>query len=271
MSEATPARSLFHESRRSFLLRKLHSLTGALPVGGFLLFHFWTNAKALQGQERFDSAVAEISHMPYLPVLEIGLVVLPLAFHALYGVKLVLEGKPNVGSYTFSRNWMYTLQRVTGVLAFAFIGFHLWSYWAQKWLGRMAPEEFYPRLCADMASTVGGVPVIALVYLFGIAVSVFHFANGLWGFCFSWGVTVSRRAQRMAAVVFGALGLVVFLFGANTVIYFATGAPFPGTPGPSAEGGRTCADIASSSTGSTGAPARASVGAGAGVGAPASH
>ncbi|AUX27078.1 succinate dehydrogenase [Sorangium cellulosum] len=243
MSEATPARSLSHESRRSFLLRKLHSLTGAIPVGGFLVFHFWTNAKALQGQERFDDAVAEIARMPYLPALEIGLVVLPLAFHALYGVKLALEGKPNVGKYTYSRNWMYTMQRVTGVLAFAFIGFHMWEYWAQKWLGRMAPEEFYPRLCANMASTVGGVPVIALVYLFGIAASVFHFANGLWGFCFSWGITVSRRAQRMAAVAFGVVGLLVFLLGANTVIYFATGAALPGTASAAADGARTCADL----------------------------
>jgi succinate dehydrogenase / fumarate reductase, cytochrome b subunit len=244
VSEAATARSLFHESRRPFLLRKLHSLTGALPVGGFLLFHFWTNAKALQGQERFDAAVAEISHMPYLPVLELGLVILPLAFHALYGVKLVLEGKPNVGSYTFSRNWMYTLQRTTGVLAFAFIGFHLWEYWGQKWLGRMSPEEFYPRLCANMASTVGGVPAVALVYILGVAASVFHFANGLWGFCFSWGVTVSRRAQQTAAIVFGLAGLLVFLLGANTAIYFATGAALPGTASAADAGARTCADIA---------------------------
>jgi succinate dehydrogenase/fumarate reductase cytochrome b subunit (b558 family) len=243
VSEASNAKSLFHKSRRPFLLRKLHSLTGALPVGGFLLFHLWTNAKAMQGQERYDSAVAEIGHMPYLPVLELGLILLPLAFHALYGVKLVLEGKPNVGSYTFSRNWMYTVQRVTGVLAFAFIGFHLWEYWGQKVLGRITPDQFYPRLCANMASTTFGIPLLALVYILGVAACVFHFANGLWGFCFSWGITISRRAQRGAAVVFGVAGLAVFLLGANTAIYFATGAAFPGTLSASNAGARTCADL----------------------------
>jgi succinate dehydrogenase/fumarate reductase cytochrome b subunit (b558 family) len=258
VSEATTARSLFDKSRRSFLLRKLHSLTGVLPVGGFLLFHLWTNAKALQGQERFDDAVAEIGHMPYLPLIELGLILLPLAFHALYGIKLVFEGKPNVGSYTFSRNWMYTMQRVTGVLAFAFIGFHLWEYWGQKSLGRMAPEEFYPRLCANMASTTFGVPLIALIYIFGIAASVFHFANGLWGFCFSWGLTVSRRAQQTAAVVFGVAGMAIFLLGANTAVYFATGATFPGAFSSASAGARTCAEIT--------AP-----GAGAALGAPAVH
>jgi len=245
VSEPSTAKSLFDKSRRPFLLRKLHSLTGVIPVGGFLVFHLWTNAKAMQGQEQFDHAVADISHMPYLPVLEAG-ILLPLLFHAVYGVKLALEGKPNVGAYTYSRNWMYTLQRVTGILAFAFIGYHTWEYWAQKVLGRMTAEQFYPALCANMSSTVKGVPIVALVYILGIAASVFHFANGLWGFCFSWGITVSRRSQMGAATVFGLLGVAVFLLGANTAIYFATNSVFPGRFfGSSGETGvtRTCADV----------------------------
>jgi len=247
VSEPATATSFFDKSRRPFLLRKLHSLTGVVPVGGFLLFHLWTNALALQGQARFDEAVAGINHMPYVALLEWGVILAPLAFHALYGVKLALEGKPNVGHYTFSRNWMYTLQRVTGIIAFAFIGYHLWEYWGQKTLGRMAPEQFYPALCANMSSTVKGVPVVALVYILGIAASVFHFANGLWGFCFSWGITVSRRAQRMSATAFGLAGLLVFLLGANTAIYFATGAriplPFAAATGPEKGALRSCADI----------------------------
>lgn len=250
MSEAHTAKSLFHKSRRHFLLRKLHSLSGVIPVGGFMLFHLWTNAKALQGQERFDEAVADISHMPYVPVLEIGLILLPLAFHALYGVKLAFEGKPNVGRYPYSRNWMYTMQRVTGLLAFAFICFHLYEYWWKKLVGKLTKEQFYPALCASLSSTMGGVPVIALVYLVGIAACVFHFANGLWGFCFSWGITVSRRAQLMAATVLGVCGILIFLLGANTVFYFARGAALFGdsahSPRSAAVGARTCADLPSS-------------------------
>jgi succinate dehydrogenase / fumarate reductase cytochrome b subunit len=230
-SKSTFAELFGDKSRRAFLLRKLHSLAGALPVGGFLVFHFWTNAKALQGQEVFDQAIGEIAHMPYLPVLEWGLVLLPLLFHALYGVKLAMEGKPNVGRYPHSRNWMYTLQRVTGILAFAFIAFHLYEYWGQKVAGKMTHHEFYGALSSNLSSTVRGVPVHALVYVFGIAACVFHFANGLWGFCFSWGITVSRRSQQAAAVVFGVVGLVVFLLGANTALHFATGSALPGTFG----------------------------------------
>lgn len=247
MSEDSSAnantKSFFDKSRRPYLMRKLHSLTGVLPVGAFMCFHLFENAKALQGQQQFDEAVSGISHMPYLPVLEWGAILLPLMFHAGYGIKLALEGKPNVGRYTYSRNWMYALQRVTGVLALLFILFHLYEYWWQKQIGKLAAEQFYPQLCANMSSTMGGVPVVALVYVLGIAACVFHFANGLWGFAFSWGLTVSRRSQRLAAVVLGVLGLLVFILGANTAVYFATGSRFPSFGAADGKGGRTCAEI----------------------------
>jgi succinate dehydrogenase/fumarate reductase cytochrome b subunit (b558 family) len=188
-----------------------------------MCFHLWENSRALQGQREFDEAVSGINRMPYLPFLEWGMILLPLLFHAGYGIKLAFESKPNVGHYTYSRNWMYTLQRTTGLLAFAFILFHLSEYWWHKLVGKLAPEQFYPELCKNMSATVGPVPVVALVYILGVAACVFHFTNGLWGFCFSWGITVSRRSQQMAATVFGVVGVILFVLGANTAIYFATG------------------------------------------------
>ena len=224
MSEAAALESpVFTKNHRAFLWRKLHSLSGVLPVGGFLVFHLWENSTALQGQERFDEAVNGINRMPYLPILEWGLILLPLAFHAIFGVWIALHGKPNVARYTYSRNWMYFLQRVTGLIAFAFIGYHLWEYWGHKMVGSMTPDQFYPALCENMSRTTAGIPIVALIYIVGISAAVFHLANGLWGFCFSWGITVSRKSQRMAAVVFGVLGLVVLFLGLNTTFYFARG------------------------------------------------
>ena len=52
---------------------------------------------------------------------------------------------------------------------------------------------------------------------------VFHLANGLWGFCATWGVFRSRQTQRWASWSFAALGA-LFFAGWFTVIYhFATG------------------------------------------------
>ena len=219
-------------SRQSFLLRRLHSLSGIFPVGIFLVSHLWTNAKALKGQLFFDRAVADINHLPLLPLLEIFGIFLPLAFHALYGVKLAFDARVNVVRYPYSRNVLYTVQRTTGLVAFAFIAWHLWEFRIQKLLGNMSVDAFYPTLEAHLSSTYHGFPVLAVVYLVGIAASVVHFANGLFTFSFSWGICLTRRSQRLFALAFGLLGAVIFVMGMQTTLYFATGAQFPAAPDP---------------------------------------
>ena len=220
------------QQRRSFLLRRLHSLSGVFPVGVFLVAHLWTNAKALKGQPHFDRAVADINHLPLLPFLEVFGIFIPLTFHALYGVRLALAGSSNVVRYPYSRNLLYTLQRVTGLVALAFIVWHLAEFRIPKLFGRMSADAFYPTLEARLSSTYGGLPALAFVYLTGIAASVVHFANGLHTFCFSWGLCTTRRSQRMFATAFGLLGLLVFVMGAQTTLYFATGLEIPTGPDP---------------------------------------
>jgi succinate dehydrogenase/fumarate reductase cytochrome b subunit (b558 family) len=219
-------------SQRSFLLRRLHSLSGVFPVGVFLVSHLWTNAKALHGQPSFDRAVAGINHLPLLAGIEIFGIFLPLAFHAIYGVKLAFDGRINVARYPYSRNVLYTLQRATGLVAFAFIAWHLWEFRVPKLLGKMTTDAFYPTLEAHLSSTYRGFPLLAVVYLVGIAVSVVHFANGLFTFSFSWGLCTTRRSQRLFATGFGLFGVLVFVMGAQTALYFATGAQFPRAPDP---------------------------------------
>ena len=38
-------------------------------------------------------------------------------------------------------------------------------------------------------------------YLVGIISAIFHFANGLWSFLVSWGITVSPRSQVISTYV----------------------------------------------------------------------
>lgn len=257
MSEGARALTAWTPDRRAFLLRKLHSLTGVVPVGAFLVEHLWTNATALGGQAQFDEAVLGIQRIPMLPVVETLFIFAPLTFHAVYGVWLSRQAKPNVAHYTYSRNWAYLLQRITGVLTFLFILVHLWDYRIQKWLYGMTTESFYPELAKHLSDVRYGVPWYGILYLVGVASAVFHFANGLVGFCASWGITTTRRAQSRATVLFGIFGFVLFLLGANTVLYFATGTrlyiPMGDTPAPS------CApdpSTRSSSTSPTRSPVR---------------
>jgi succinate dehydrogenase/fumarate reductase cytochrome b subunit (b558 family) len=229
LSRASGTRSPAHQiggtsTSRAFLLRKLHSLSGVAPVGVFLVVHLWTNARVLGGRDSFDEGVRHIQELPALPLIEVFGILLPLAFHALYGVKLAFEARSNVASYGYTRNWLFVAQRGTGLVALAFVLYHLWELRIQKALGNLGPEAFYDVLAGQLSSTWRGVPVIALVYLVGLAASAFHFANGLWGFCASWGLVVSRPAQRTAATVFSLGGFALFALGAATTLHLATGA-----------------------------------------------
>lgn len=202
--------------RRHFAMRRLHSLSGVAPVGLFLVVHLWTNARAIYGRDAFNHAVGEIQGTPLLAWVEVLAIMLPLAFHAIYGVVIAAQGSANVGRYGYTRNWMYLLQRVTGVVAFAFIALHLWQFRVQKALGAMAWQEFY----GDLGRSLGA-PAMFAVYLVGITASVFHFANGLWLFGNTWGVTVGARSMRRSALACGALGLVLWALGFNTLLHFS--------------------------------------------------
>ncbi len=217
-----------------FLLRKLHSLSGVLPVGAFLVEHLWTNASALRGQASFDGAVDEIQKIPALGVIEVFGILLPLAFHAGYGVVLMREAEPNVDRYPLGKNWLYVAQRVTGVITLLFVLWHLWEIRVQKWLFGMATHSFFPVLSAHLSSTWHGVPLLSLFYLIGVGSAVFHFANGLWGFAASWGLVTTRAAMARVRVAGAALGVLMFLVGEATVLYFATGSSPFGEPPPAA-------------------------------------
>lgn len=210
--------------RRAFLLRKLHSLSGVVPLGFFLGMHLWTNAAALGGQAAYERAARNIEELPALPELEVLLVFLPLAVHALYGVALAFEGRPNAARYPFAANFWYVLQRVTGLVALGFVLWHLSEYRIPKLFGHLDAQAFYPMLSARLSSTSWGVPWAALGYLFGVTACSVHLANGLLGVCTSWGIVVSTRGRRIASFAAGAIGLGMIALGLATTFRFATGA-----------------------------------------------
>jgi succinate dehydrogenase/fumarate reductase cytochrome b subunit (b558 family) len=203
-------------NRRYFFLRRLHSLSGVVPVGVFLVEHLWTNARAVYGRDAFNRAVGDIQALPLLVYIELFGIVLPLAFHALYGVVIALQGSVNVQRYGYTRNWMYLLQRLSGVVVLLFVGVHLWQYRVAKMLGRVAWADFYHQLSVDLNRGA-----IFALYVTGVTASVFHFANGLWLFGNSWGITLSERAQRRSAVVCSVLGFALWALALNTLLHFA--------------------------------------------------
>ena len=70
----------------SFLWHKLHSLSGIIPIGAFLVEHIISNFEALNGPLAYAQQVKFLNSLPLVRVLEWAFIFIPLAFHALYGV-----------------------------------------------------------------------------------------------------------------------------------------------------------------------------------------
>jgi succinate dehydrogenase/fumarate reductase cytochrome b subunit (b558 family) len=200
----------------SFVWRRLHSLTGIVPVGFFLLFHTFENMTALRGEAAYNSAIAKLAEMlptPWFYLVEVGVILLPLLFHGLYGVFLAFEGSPNPGAYVYRRNYLYLLQRVTGVLVLAFVVYHVITlrvHLTMRGLGAGVPGHEGYVAFADLVQAMASPGVLAL-YVVGIVSAGFHFGNGLSGFLWTWGVAVGERSRRGFELLGWALSLAVAL------------------------------------------------------------
>jgi succinate dehydrogenase / fumarate reductase cytochrome b subunit len=198
-----------------FLLLKVHSLTGLVPIGLFLTFHFLINSLRTVGVLPYQWSIDVINNLPFLIWIEISIIYIPLLFHSFVGIYITQVAKLNVIRYRYPRNWMYVLQRVTGAVVFVFLIYHMGTTVAPKlWYGHHLFEAapFLIDVMNQEFTTWTG----RTIYLVGILSATFHFANGLWAFCISWGIIVGPRAQRNASIVFMLFG------GALTVLGFAT-------------------------------------------------
>lgn len=184
---------------REFLNRRLHSLLGVVPIGLFLIVHLTVNHFAVNGAGAFNKAASFMEHLPYLLFLAIVFIYLPLLFHAIYGLYIAFTASSNVGRLGFFRNWMYLFQRISGVLVLIFLVFHIYETRIQVALGHAVDYN----LMADLLSS----PWMLWFYIIGTIATIFHFSNGLWSFCVSWGITQSPRSQQISSYVV----LVIFI------------------------------------------------------------
>jgi succinate dehydrogenase / fumarate reductase cytochrome b subunit len=205
----------------TFVFRKLHQLTGILPLGVFLLEHFYTNSKAMTGAADFNNAVRDLQSIPYVIFIEIGGIFIPLIYHAVYGLFITWEMRPNNVSYPYPRNWFYTIQRITGMILFFFITFHVlnFRFGLIPGLNEISVAE-HPNQAFDIVSGEFASNIIFVVYLVGITATVWHLANGLWLFAVDWGIVIGERAQRMTGYACIAIGLLLLVVGINAQVAF---------------------------------------------------
>lgn len=206
---------------KTFLLRKLHQLTGIVPLGMFFLVHIYTNSTAINGAKVFNEHVQGIHDMPYLLFVEIGGIFLPLLFHSIYGIMISSEAKLNVFNYGFGRNWFYLLQRLTGGYLFFFLLFHIMNFRFGLVPGlNMTPVAGNADKAFAIVSGEFQIPWVMAIYILGLLATAWHLAYGFFLFAVDWGIVIGEKAQRV--VLYGCLGLALFLgaVGINAAVAF---------------------------------------------------
>jgi succinate dehydrogenase / fumarate reductase cytochrome b subunit len=146
--------------------------------------------------------------IPFRLLVEWGGIFLPMLFHGGYGIYIWWKGKSNVSAYPWVGNWLYSAQRYTGLIAFAYIGWHLYT---ERWLTH--GKSTYANVAEDMQN-----PWYLAFFIVGVLASSFHLGVGIWNFACKWGLAATARAQQAAGrfgalvgVAFGVVGILIIL------------------------------------------------------------
>jgi succinate dehydrogenase / fumarate reductase cytochrome b subunit len=200
--------------RTTYMLKRLHSLTGVVPVGLFLLWHLFANSYAMHGPEAFNGIAGLLAGLPYVQLIELFGIAVPILIHMVLGVVIITTGQPNVGRYRHPTNWAYLLQRLSGIVLVAYIIYHTWTT-------RLSPQvlagdqDLFTLMTSRLAS-----PWMFAFYVLGVVSAAWHFGNGLFGFAIHWGLATGLRAQRAVARVGYALFVILSLVGINSLLAF---------------------------------------------------
>lgn len=213
--------------RNEFLLRRLHSLSGLIPVGAYMCVHLITNATVLDSPASFQDKVYTIHSLGVLlPLIEWVFIFIPILFHAIFGLVIIKSGSSNTSAYSTSGNRRYSMQRISGMLAFAFIMWHVfhmhgWIHneaWVEQ-ADKLAGAQFDPYNAASSAGTaIQASLLVQIFYTIGILSCVFHLANGIWSMGITWGLWISPAAQRRASWLSLGFGIVLSVIGMSALV-----------------------------------------------------
>jgi succinate dehydrogenase / fumarate reductase cytochrome b subunit len=201
------------KSQRRFFWLRLHSLSGIVPVGLFVLLHLYTNSFSQKGPEAFDDRLHELNSLPFMTAFEILFIYLPILFHAGLGIWITLRGRQNLAAYPLFGNLRYLLQRLSGIGVLLFVGAHVYMTRLKPWLGG------FPMNFEHMREGMHE-PITLAVYALGLLGTAYHLANGIWTFSITWGLTTTPAAQRRLSTATMVLFVVLFLVGINNMLGF---------------------------------------------------
>lgn len=195
------------------VLRKLHSLTGMVPLGLFLIYHAWQQGPVREGRDPILARLDDTSH----GLAELLFVVLPLAVHAVCGIWLARHAGPQPAKVSpYASPAFRRFQASTGVLTALFLGLHMGGVW-HPWLATGRSFAQFGGMLDQTGTMLG-----AASYVVGISATCLHWGQGLSAFILRWWPGSPPRLARGIGTL---LGLGLWLTFLDQLAVYATGAP----------------------------------------------
>ncbi len=236
----------------TFIWRRVHSLMGLWLIL-YLLEHLIVNSQAAlwigDHGSGFVRLVNSLESLPYLQVIEIVFIGVPLLIHGVWGIKRALSAKTSPLEY--SRNRAFNWQRLTSWILLVGIVAHVvqMRFLQMPREVMVGYEKFYetrvsfdeglltlapkvgvrlaPSLKANEVVVVAPSPgkamlfmvrdtfkspVMMVLYTIFVLAAAFHAFNGFWTSLITWGAILSYRSQKaMLPIAWFGIGLLSFL------------------------------------------------------------
>ncbi len=194
-------------------LSRLHSITGLVFAIAFVCCFLLPYSSIFSGPSSFDAAMAERFSAPMLGLAQVAFILIPLIYHAAYGLMIVHGSQINAFKYGYYRNWMYALERVAGLLLIPFVIYHIYRTELASAVGAGPLSSGYMHALFASGWSKG-------VYAAGIVIAAFYIGNGLAMQSSVWGAAASRRARGAAIVVGWIVTTVLTLWGLRIILSF---------------------------------------------------
>ena len=111
----------------SFFLRRLHSLSGIIPVGAFLLEHFISNAFATNGPKAYADQVKFLTGLPFVLVSRDRWDLYPAALSLPVRLLHLVSRRIECKRLSLGGEFHVCAQRWTGAIAFVYIVWHTYT------------------------------------------------------------------------------------------------------------------------------------------------
>ncbi len=168
---------------------RLGSVLAFAPLAVWTTWHLYANLSAFDSPERWEAAVTH-SSAPLVEVITSAVVLFPLVFHTIWGIRRLRIVKPNNVTYSGLDNLKFLLQRLSAVGLLGFLLAHIYK-------ARIDPLVFHGRheTFRDISWHMHHHIPTLVVYLLGVLAVAYHLANGLATGSITWGLAATAKAQ----------------------------------------------------------------------------